>query len=50
MRYRVVDAQSESFDVAGWTIGLELLDIAAPIPDLSCDGSAIKLDPGLRPR
>src|SRR5690348_8936778 len=44
----IVEAESQSFDVAGWTVGFELFQVGAPVPDFASHGSAVEFDPGSR--
>src|SRR5678815_3933158 len=44
-RLRVVQAESQPFDVAAGTVNLELFDLRAPVPNLSSDGCAVKFHP-----
>src|SRR5208282_51560 len=46
MSLGIVHAQSQTFDVTGWAIGLEFLKIGTTVPNFSSDRSAVKFDPG----
>src|SRR5437762_10558515 len=47
MSFRIVKAQRETFDAAGWTGDVELLEPGAAVPHFARYGRAVKLDPGV---
>ena len=48
-RFRVIEAESQSLDVAAGTIEFDLLDHGTSVPHFARDEGAIELDPCVRP-
>ena len=48
MGLRIVYAKGETFDVAGWTIDLDRVQLGAAIPNLETRPGALEFDPGIR--
>ena len=47
MGFRIVETQGETFDVAGWAIDLDGIELGAAIPNLVADTTPVQLDPGV---